>query len=461
MTDFTSKNKAALEGTLHVVKLEGAADCDGFEKIETRVKDSPTAAVHHESRSVLLHSKYDPIKEAERWAESSKAGKNKAVFVFGLGLGYHIEALLRIRADVEKIYVVEVNPGVIKAAFSVRDLEGLLSDERVKILAGQYPQIHDDVGAAIQEAVEVAGGNPEILIHIPSYELMPKDSGELQGMVEYIRLATSGKEVFKKEKEENTAANLESFASARGVKELFGAYAGKPMIVAASGPSLTASLAVIAASGVHLDITVVDSALAPFRRAGVRPKFVVSGDPQNRAGALFKGIEIEDEQLIFFPSSSPEVVRLFAPEARWAACSDVVKEEVKFDEEYDKGLLYFSGTVLLGAVDFAVKSGASPIVLIGCDFAFTEGATHAEGSLVQGYNRRYGALREVEGLDGKPVKTSDVFYLYMRDLEHYYMARREKITLFNATESGAAVYHVPRIKLARFLEEYSRINNEG
>lgn len=458
MNDYTESNLELAGTRSHVVKVTAETDAGRAELLPSQEEDKPTLVVHIGDKDLFIHSRFDPVREARRWAESRKIkSKRGYVFVFGFGLGYHIEALLEVHPEIKKIFVVEVSPDVFRAALAARDLSPMLTGRRVHIFAGSYPELRDYISGFLSKLTDMAGDeSSDVLIHNPSIEAFPDDAAELREILEYIRLASSEREVFPQERKENTEANKEAFDAAPGVNSFFGSCAGRPLIVAASGPSLDTSLESLKAASCLPDIVAVDSALAPFHRAGLRPRFVVTGDPQKKTMDLFEGLDITDENLIFFPSSNPDVVAFFPPSQRYAAYSSVSDDERRLDSMRNKGLLNFSGTVFMASVDFAVRTGADPIVLIGADFSFLDDRTHATGSRTQGYIPRYGRMREIIGLDGKTVGSSDVLYLYLKDFEKYHTLLGGSPLFMNATARGAAILNVPHIILKHFLDEYER-----
>ncbi|HPI78867.1 MAG TPA: DUF115 domain-containing protein, partial [bacterium] len=277
--------------------------------IETSREDgAPTLKVSAPCKEIYIHSKYNPRKDAARWAENRKPGGSGFAFVFGFGLGYHIEALLEKRPDIKKIIAVEAGAEIFRAALSARDMSSLLSNPRLKLLAGSCRELMPLVSRLINEMSGIYGASEMgIFLHQPSVDALPQDAAELRDILEYLRLSGSNKEVMAEERERNIEANKEIFEAARGVAELFGTRAGKPVIVAGAGPSLDISLRVLKSRAEIPEIVAVDSALASFHLTGLRPDFVVSGDPQELASRFFSGLDIEKEKLIFFPSSNPEV----------------------------------------------------------------------------------------------------------------------------------------------------------
>src|SRR4051812_34447903 len=79
----------------------------------------PTVSVEGESgKFIVLHSRYEPLAEAERLVAPIDFSKKVAFYVFGFGLGYHVEQLFR-RAGEESLFCVfEPDLRLLLTAFS-------------------------------------------------------------------------------------------------------------------------------------------------------------------------------------------------------------------------------------------------------------------------------------------------------------------------------------------------------
>ncbi|MFH1136784.1 MAG: glycosyltransferase [Pseudomonadota bacterium] len=110
-------------------------------------------------KGLSLHSRHDPLGEAEKFAASRAVEKareiDQDVVVFGLGLGYHIRALA---AKFRNIHVVEPSLAVLKLALSLGEWQDILC--RVFFITDQddFPLI--PIG-------------PTLLVHRPAERLEP------------------------------------------------------------------------------------------------------------------------------------------------------------------------------------------------------------------------------------------------------------------------------------------------
>lgn len=67
-----------------------------------------------------IHSAYDPIKEAQAWAESQTYQEGETIIVFGVGLLYHVEALCARLPRTAPVVVVVPDPSVLADAAAAR-----------------------------------------------------------------------------------------------------------------------------------------------------------------------------------------------------------------------------------------------------------------------------------------------------------------------------------------------------
>ena len=111
----------------------------------------------------LIHSLYDPVKEAREWVKGQldKIRGKECLCVFGFGLGYHIEALLE-ETDSD-IIVFEPDMSLMKSAFTLRGLRGII--DRVRIVSTNTVPF-------LQGRFSVLRHNPSVKLNHRYYELV-------------------------------------------------------------------------------------------------------------------------------------------------------------------------------------------------------------------------------------------------------------------------------------------------
>ncbi|MBI1748827.1 MAG: glycosyltransferase [Acidobacteria bacterium] len=127
----------------------------------------PTA----EWNNKLLHSRYEPSREAGRFIDQYDLSKATAVVMAGFGLGYHVrEALKRVAVP---LVVVEAVPEILRLAMEYVDLTDVLG--RVRILAAApIAELHrqPDLQASLNDS-------PVIIPHTASLHCAPEYYADL------------------------------------------------------------------------------------------------------------------------------------------------------------------------------------------------------------------------------------------------------------------------------------------
>lgn len=94
-------------------------------QIEDTRNGEKTLALIKEDKKIYLHSKYNPIKEAETIVESFvDIDENTNIIFYGTGLGYHIQQILEKYKDI-KYCIYEPIPELLYAFLSNVNLKNL------------------------------------------------------------------------------------------------------------------------------------------------------------------------------------------------------------------------------------------------------------------------------------------------------------------------------------------------
>ncbi len=137
-----------------------ALDPQGDAGLQPSRRGAPTLLVQGRH----LHSAYDPESEGRDWAAIQEFLPGEPVVVFGLGLGYHVLALLNRGADV---WVVEPSGRTARLALETMDLTPLLGRDRLR------------VGCDWEDLPRPA----RLLLHLPTRKLFP---GECRRLADYL-----------------------------------------------------------------------------------------------------------------------------------------------------------------------------------------------------------------------------------------------------------------------------------
>lgn len=452
-----------LESNLAILRSRGAALADAVmncadDGTVTAVegKNGPVPEVDAGGKKLAVHSRFDPVKEAERFAAEIDAGSFDLFVVAGFGFGYHVQSLLERAGRDATVLALEKSALMLRKACGARDLAAVLGDPRFQLAVDPK---EDDIARLLQGR---STRRVSFLTHRGSHQADPAWHANILRIAKSylstkdVNIATLAK--FEKTWSLNIARNIAHVAGLPGVERFYGAFAGMPAIVVAAGPTLSRSLEFIRANRGKAVIVAVDTSYRILKKNGIEPHFCVTVDPQPVNARYFEGDTGGRTVLVADPSSHPSVFRLFRGRAVMAGTAFPM---MKWIEEIcgGRGEIAHGGSVSTNAYDFAKRLGASPVVLVGQDLAFTGGYAHARGSYLdeqihlrstrfsnpEMFNRyQLTALPRifVRGIRGGTVHTNQKMMIFLSWFE-----RRNDAEMVNATIDGAlmkGVAHVPQ-----------------
>lgn len=394
-----------------------AADLDGVGEPPCQWSDeAPQGSLVIDG--IHLASGFDRVAEAELQAGLIPEQSPDAS-IYGVGCGELPRQLLR-RPQLNRLTVVVLNLGVLRASLAHYDHTDWLSDPRVALIA----------------ADERLAVNAPFCAIPPELQLCADHAAALRDRVQLELDSLLINRRFEQQQEHHAhiGANLAALERDGDVAELFQRHEGGAISVVAAGPTLDHHYGFLANPQ---PIIVVDHALRQLVSHGITPDYVISIDPSER---VTEYLDIPAERaraitLVYSPTIPNAAIEAW-PGRRLAAYG----ESAVYDEaarRIDKAKLFHSGSVIHPAVDLAVRMGASHVLLFGADFSFPFGKRHADGS-------RVGAKQAPEGgawvhdWRGERVATLNNLRGYLRDLESY-LQRHSKVRFYSFGEQGARI----------------------
>lgn len=379
--------------------------------------------------TLLLHSSYNPEREAQSAVNAESQKKGAGVF-FAPALGYAVTAFC---ASFPERAVVVVEPSVrhLLASFCVTDWSKVFSHKdcvfAVGAEAGQVVAILESFGL---EDAQIFSQKSQTA-HFQSY--FDSLSELIKRNLKKIEINNSTLSRFGKLWSRNSTRNLRDFAYADGIARFKDCAKMKngdtlPFVVFAAGPSLGQILPHLSEIKKRAIVICVDTALRSCLACGVEPDFIVIVDPQYWAFRHIAGLSSPSSVLIAEGAVYPAALRFDCKKIVMGGSLFPLGKyfEKKF---FEKGELGAGGSVSTSAWDFARLSGAKEIFVAGLDLGFSSKNTHVKGSSSEesahcascriqsaetsGVRSLFGA-NTVNALDyeGKPILTDDKMKMF-------------------------------------------------
>ena len=380
-----------------------------------------------------IHSKYDPINEAKKFIENNKGLVTKDnVVIYGLGLGYHIEELLKVNKN-SNVYVFEWNKALIKYCKEVN--ESLFNIKNVNIITDNN-NFFEFLGEKLNEV-------EDILIHTPSLETIKENNVKLYNLIKNYKIAKHSIEVNSELLMENYKNNLNT--DYKEIKELINSFSkiNKPYIVTAAGPSLDRELEFLKRNREDFVVVAVGSSLRALMNNNIKPDIISIIDGKEDVAKQLKDYEESGIPLCFLSTAS-----------RWAVNNYKGPKYMFFNRVGENEIVIDTGkTVAVSCISIALKCGAKEIILLGQDLAYLNGKSHTST-----YEKTYGQedspiinnnCKLVKGIDGTMLKTTEG-YLYFKEQIEKIISRNKQVKFINCSK-GAFIEGAEHIEFSNYL----------
>jgi len=448
----------------HHDKVGEPRELNGF-ALETARSGDLTVKYTNEEHSFYLHSPYDPLQEAQQYANGQlqDSGEGNFVVFFGMGLGHGAKEIISSLSDEDRVLIFEPHWDLFYLAFCHTDLAWLLTRDRTTITCDPSVQ-----GAMLQymNLFELAGFKGVKLFSNAAFERLPaaEHFNELAGRIRYEMLAVGGNVqtlmIMGEMQQMNIILNFPQILDNPPFLHLIDKFKNRPAIIVSAGPSLEKNMHLLHDLQDKALIIAVDTSIKPLLANGITPHVVVTGDPQEANSRHLRGVDAPDTYLIAEPQSP------IASFNGWTGRKFICTFHDNMMQWIDRvigtrGRVLVWGSVAVMAYDVSVKIGADPIVFIGQDLSFPGGRTYTKGTFfetedkmqltVDELKEKGTQMIEMTDIYGEPVSTNKQMYSY-----YNFLLNRFKATevagrkIINATEGG--ILKSPQVEVLTLQE---------
>jgi hypothetical protein len=462
----------ALDAAL-AARVEALHPAEPYATQPSRAGPPTLAVTTPDGRSTFLHSRYDPAAEAARLVDTLDVGGPVVFYVFGLGLGYHLDALLE-RAGGEAIFCVfEPDLRLLRTAMECRDLTGVFDGRRVMF----FTQLDKaDLFTRLTPHTAMVSLGTASLVHPPSVQLQPEFHAQFQTWVaefaSFGRTSMNTLVLNGRRTAENIAQNLAWYAASPSLSRLRDRHRGKPAIIVSAGPSLRKNKHLLKDASDRAVIVAVQTTLQPLLEMGVEPHFVTSLDYHEICTRFFEKLPPTlRTELVAEPKANNAILSMYPGPI--SILGNDYADSLIAETRPDKSRLPGGATVAHLAYYLAEHLGCDPIIFVGQDLGFSDGLCYAPGTSYEDVWRpelgrfctaemkqwdqivreRF-ILRRIADYDGRSMYTEERLFSYLQQFERDFA--NSKARIIDASEGGAAKRGATPMKLADALDAYCR-----
>lgn len=461
--DIYNRNMKALEekSPFLATKIKNNVIEENRYKIIRAKTGEPNLLVASNDGFIMLYDNAMPYEDCKRYFEGLNISYAPIVIFMGFGLGYHLHMFVHLYADkvqVKKIIVFEKDINFLHLAINMIDLSQVIMHPNIHFFVGEAPA---DVFPRLRKDILTVEGIPS---HVRSTKIIPLPAHIMLNDQYYRETLEMTRKAFRQLMilagndptdayigMDNLLSNVRNIVSNPGINQLKDKFKGRPAITVATGPSLEKNMHLLRDIRDRALIISCDASFLPLMKRDIRPHMVVSLERTDGTEYFFESVpDFDGIYLAICP-----LVRPRAFDSYNGKKIIVHRTFSHFDWLHlDKGALSIGPAVSNMAFKIAEYLGCDPIIMIGQDLAFAEdGDTHAKDMPFGERDELYHtAVLEVEGNDGRPVKTS-------RAWEIFKIHHEEDISSYtglciNATEGGAKIRGTILMTFHAAIEKY-------
>lgn len=399
----------------------------------------------------FLHSKYNPVKEAEQLA-INHFKKNHIHILFGNGLGYITEALLSIMDAKSTLLVVDP---------LVDELYKYSKNTNKATIIKQLT--NENFGTYLGASLDNYNRNVTIFSS-PNYDkLFPKEYKELLKLVKNkLNLNIINENTvrfFADTWQKNYINNLFLAQKDYSVKILNKKF-NCPVIIASGGPSLTKQIPMLKEKLENVLLIAAGSTVNTLLSHGIEPDFVISVDGGIENYNHFQELKLKKPHLIYSLTNHYKIRDSFHSKCFFFVSNEFVnsKDNIEYTLNREVPIIFGGGSVANYAFSIASYISNGPIALIGQDLAYTSNKTHAEHNkhykIIDDQYREERGMFYVKGYNNEDALT-DYAFLSMKDtFERLVSIVKHENSIYNCTEGGVFIEGFKHDTFNNFCRKY-------
>lgn len=429
-------------------------DFSKFEIIETR-NGQRTIEILNDGKQERLNSLYNPIKEAEKWAEKYNFNNlDTPVIMFGIANGVFSREILK-RLALESVAIfVEPDSSLFIFCLMEFDMSDIFSDERVKIFVENINM--QELYHALNVHISVRMVFTQIVCIHPRMDVLYSEE-----VVEFLdtikrRMRKSRRDYntvvdLVDDSVKNTFKNLHFIKESNYITDLIGQIpVDLPCIIVAAGPSLDKNIDDLRMAEKKAFILATDRSVRTLINHNINFDAIVTLDPMKETELL------DDPSCFNYPifshfDSKNEILEMNKGKKIWIDCSDFWAFLYK---KYNIEIRYapVGGSVATTAFNIARILGFKRVVLIGQDLAFSGDVTHAGRYMDNADINQFSIW--IDGIDGKKIRSRLDWIVYLEWFEGEIKRLGDNMQVIDATEGGAKIKGTKIMKLSDVIEKY-------
>lgn len=419
--------------------------------IEYAKSGVPTLKINLEDKIQYMHSKYDPVREAEQLMKKYEGiDSTKHILFVGSGLGFHIKRFTELNPHA-KFSIYEPDEEVLVNYLANKELSDLPLNNLGKIFTGTEDiKLLQEVTALLKES-----NNMLRIYTLPIYEKIygTQLTVIMQKALEALKEKRSSIGINLAFQKRWTINSIKNFPTVLKTPNILhdvhkSAFAGKPAIIVAAGPSLNeefGNLRHIKENGLAY-IFSVGSAINSLIKHGIYPDAACTYDPSERNQLVMENIKdkgLSNIPLIFGSSVGFETLEEYPGKMLHMITSQDTVSPQLLNTTQSIDIVLDAPSIAVITLQILMKMGSNPIILVGQNLGFLDNKRYASGIRYESVVNELSEKEKketftIKDVNGNDIKTNDGYNRMRQQLEMYIETNKD-IDVINTTIGGAHI----------------------
>ena len=397
-----------------------------------------TLKIKDESGTYYFHANANPEVEGELFAEQYYSMDFSHYIVFGLGLGYHIKAMLDLDDGIY-IDIFEPDLGIIRLAHIYMDLSWLYDNPRIRLWYD--PDYTGWKNSLSRDAQPV--------IHYPSLRhiLIP----EIKLQMEKFFIQDSGMRNLKIQLANNFRDNIRHCDAY--VDDLRNLFQGKNIVIVAAGPSLDQNVKLLSRKPDNTLVIAVGTVFRKLMKLGLPPDFVIFLDAQPNLYQQIDGLEAGNVPILVVSTACKKIAEGYKGK-KYLICQKDYELAEAYAQKHGYQVYETGGSVSTIALDVCLRLGCREVAYIGLDLAFTGDSAHAADTSKMSVGNEEKTVLAPD-VNGRKVATRRLFLMYQEWIERRAARADSAGRVIDATEGGTMKKGLRAESLSQVFDEWS------
>lgn len=440
MEILKSKNPALWKEAMAYHEQYEKAMGEGIQRGNHYLEDTNSGAYTLAGEDVqgvyYYHSNVNPMKEAVDFARYYYNPDCGEYVVWGLGLGYHIQELLK-QDDGIQLTVYESDMDVIYHCLTAVEMSMYLALPNVSLI---YDPDFKKIITTLDNITE------NFIIHNPSMRHI-KDA-RIREQMEMFFIRDSGKRNAAVLFGSNSRENFKHYDGY--IDELKPEFEGKDVVIVAAGPSLDKNVELLKNKPPGMIILAVETVFRKLLKLGIDVDYMIVTDANSRIYSHLAGLEEKQIPMLYLATAYKEYSMNYHGK-KYLICQNGYDRAEELAKQKGWHLYETGGSVSTTALDVCIYLGCKSVAFIGLDLAYTDNLAHATETARRAASET-DEMKQVPAIGGGTVPVSRLFTIYNKWIAQRVRKADVIMPVIDATEGGAIVPGLTVMTLKEYMQ---------